>query len=120
MECDFVIWIEITEGMTGAMKACFLILFLSNGKGSHHRDNGLLLNSAVSHQFEFSTLRSLPIKCEKAGKLFFVCYFIYCGYFYYYYFCCGRGAVGHSSRKHPVLGPRGRAGARDDSIGHLF
>ena len=35
-------------------------------------------------------------------------------------FCCGRKAVGYSSRKHPVLGPRGQAGARDDSIGHLF
>lgn len=71
MECDFVIWIGITEGMRRAMKACFLILFLSNGKGSNHRDNGLLLNSAVSHQFEFSTLRSLPVKCEKAAELFF-------------------------------------------------
>lgn len=55
------------------VQACFffLILFLCNEKGSNHRNNSFPLKSAVLHQYEFSALRSLSVKCEKTVKLFF-------------------------------------------------
>lgn len=104
------------------VKACFffLILFLYNEKGSNHRNNSLTLKCAVLIQYEFSALRFLPVKCEKIVKLFFICYFIYCRYFYFFFLRKILKALQHSTRKHLDLGPRGRTRARDDSIGHPF
>lgn len=103
------------------VQACFfffLILFLCNEKGSNHRNNSFHLKSAVLHQYEFSALRSLPVKYEKTVKLFLIGCFIY--YHYFFFLCKKINALYHSTRKHLVLGPRGRTRARDDSIGHLF
>lgn len=102
------------------VKACFffLILFLYNEKGSNHRNNSLTLKCAVLIQYEFSALRFLPVKCDQIVKLFFICYLL--SLFLFFFLRKILKALQHSTRKHLVLGPRGRTRARDDSIGHPF